>query len=158
MEIRLAQAQDVPGILALLRQSGEVYHRGRPDLFRSNAQKYGASQILAILDSVTNPIYVAVDDMRVMGCGICSIKTHFHDPVIADYTTLYIDDICVDAGCRRRHIGTAIYEKLLGYAKLHNCHNVTMKVFTCNPVAEKFCKSLGFKPQSVGMEALLEED
>ena len=158
MDIRLAQPQDVPGILALLRQIGEVRHQARPDLFRANSQKYSASQVLAILDSVTNPIYVAVNDTDVIACGFCSIKTHFHDPVIADHTTLYIDDICVDKKHRRRHVGTALYQKILGYAKLHQCYNVTLNLWSCNPVAEKFCRSLGFKPQSMGMEALLEEN
>lgn len=157
MDIRLAQPQDVPGILALLRQIGDVHHKGRPDLFRANAQKYSASQILAILDSVTNPIYVAVAGQKVLGCGFCKIRTHFHDPVIADHTTLYIDDICVDADYRRRHIATALYQKMLGYAQLHSCHNVTLNVWSCNPIGIKFCESLGFKPQNVGMEAPLEE-
>ena len=44
MEIRFAQAKDVHGILALLRQVGRVHHEGRPDIFRSGAQKYGASR------------------------------------------------------------------------------------------------------------------
>ena len=50
MEIRFAKAQDVPGIIKLLQQVGSVHHQGRPDLFRSNAQKYSASQVLGMLD------------------------------------------------------------------------------------------------------------
>lgn len=157
MEIRLAQPQDVPGILALLRQVGDMHHLGRPDMFRSNAQKYGASQILNMLDSVTNPIYVAIDEEHVVGCGSCMVRTYFRDPVMEDHTTLYIDNLCVDKDHRRRHIGTAIYEKIMGFAKLHQCHNVTLNVWSCNQDAIKFCESIGLKPQNIGMEALLEE-
>ena len=45
MEIRFAKAQDVPGMIKLLKQVGKVHHEGRPDIFRVNAQKYSASQI-----------------------------------------------------------------------------------------------------------------
>lgn len=157
MDIRLAEPQDVPGILALLRQVGDVHHQGRPDVFRSNAQKYGASQILAMLDSVTNPIYVAVEEGKVLGYGFCMVKTYFRDPVIADHTTLYIDDLCVEESHRGEHIGSAIYHKILNFARMHHCHNVTLNVWACNQNAIKFYEALGMKPQKIRMETLLEE-
>ena len=40
MEIRKACAGDIPGMIELLLQVGEVHHKFRPDLFRSGAQKY----------------------------------------------------------------------------------------------------------------------
>ena len=50
MDIRFAIKEDIPGILELLRQVGRVHHEGRPDLFRNNAQKYDADQVLAMLE------------------------------------------------------------------------------------------------------------
>ena len=157
MEIRFAQPEDVAGILALLRQVGLVHHRGRPDLFRSNAQKYGASQVLAMLDSSATPIFVAVEEGKVLGYGFCQIKQYLNDPVIKDHTELYIDDLCVDENCRGRHIGTEIYHAICRYAKIRRCYSVTLNVWSCNPSAMKFYESLGLKPQKVGMETLLEE-
>ena len=155
MEIRFAQAKDVAGILSLLKQVGKVHHVGRPDIFRSNAQKYGASQILSMLDSSKNPIFVAVEEEQVLGYGFCQIKTFEHDPVIADHTELYIDDLCVDETCRGQGIGKAIYEAILKYAKLRKCYNVTLNVWSCNENAMKFYERLGLKPQKVGMEQIL---
>ena len=157
MEIRFAQAKDVPGILSLLKQVGKVHHEGRPDIFRSNAQKYGASQILAMLDSSKNPIFVAVEGETVLGYGFCQIKTYEHDPVIADHTELYIDDLCVDENCRGQGIGKTIYQAILKYAKLRKCYNVTLNVWSCNENAKNFYERLGLKPQKVGMETILEE-
>ena len=54
MEIRFAILEDIPGIIDLLKQVGSVHHQGRPDIFRSTAQKYGPSQIIAMLDAVTD--------------------------------------------------------------------------------------------------------
>ena len=155
MEIRFAQAKDVTGILALLRQVGRVHHEGRPDIFRSNAQKYGASQILAMLESSATPIFVAVEEDTVLGYGFCMFKKHELDPVINDHTELYIDDLCVDENRRKEGIGKAIYEEILRYAQMRRCYNVTLNVWSCNPGAMKFYESLGMKPQKVGMEVIL---
>ena len=157
MEIRFAQAKDIPGILSLLRQVGEVHHQGRPDIFRDGAQKYGASQILSMLDSSGTPIFVAVEDDKVLGYGFCMFKQYKNDPVIADHSEIYIDDLCVDENFRGQHIGRAIYNEILRYARMRRCYNVTLNVWSCNPSAMGFYESLGLKPQKVGMEVILEE-
>lgn len=155
MEIRFAQPKDTAGILELLRQVGMVHHRGRPDIFRDHAQKYGASQVLAMMNRPETPIFVAVENEQVLGYGFCMIKTYDHDPVIADHTSLYIDDLCVDENHRGEHIGRTIYEEILRYARMRGCYNVTLNVWSCNPSAMKFYESLGLKPQKVGMETVL---
>jgi ribosomal protein S18 acetylase RimI-like enzyme len=155
MEIRFAQPKDVTGILALLRQVGRVHHQGRPDIFRSNAQKYGASQVLAMLDSAATPIFVAVENDRVLGYGFCQVKQYDRDPVMADHTTLYIDDLCVDETCRGQHIGKAIYDAICKYARMRQCYNVTLNVWCCNDAAMKFYEHCGLKPQKIGMETIL---
>ena len=157
MEIRFATAKDVQGILSLLKQVGQVHYQGRPDIFRTNAQKYGASQVLAMLDAPKTPIFVAVEEEKVLGYGFCIIKEYDHDPVIADHTELYIDDLCVDETCRGKGIGKALYNAILKYAKLRKCYNVTLNVWSCNDSAMKFYESLGLKPQKVGLETILEE-
>ena len=155
MEIRFAKGQDVPGIIKLLRQVGRVHYEGRPDLFRSNAQKYGPSQVLDMLGKSDTPIFVAVEGEQVLGYGFCIIEQFHQHSVMKDRTTLYIDDLCVLEECRGKHIGTAIYQKILEYAKWRGCYNVTLNVWSCNESAMKFYESLGLKPQKVGMEAIL---
>ena len=157
MEIRFAKPEDVAGILSLLKQVGQVHHEGRPDIFRTNAQKYGASQVISMLDSAKTPIFVAAEGDRVLGYGFCILKEHKNDPVIADHTELYIDDLCVDETCRGKHIGKAIYEAVVRYARMRGCYNVTLNVWACNTGAMKFYEALGMKPQKVGMETVLEE-
>ena len=156
MEIRFAQAKDVTGILELLRQVGQVHHLGRPDIFRSGARKYGASQILAMLDQSKTPIFVAVEADRVVGYGFCQIKTYENDPVMTDRTELYIDDLCVDESCRGKGVGKAVYNEILRYAKMRKCYHVTLNVWACNESAMKFYESLGLKVQKIGMETILE--
>ena len=158
MEIRFAAPQDVPGILSLLRQVGQVHHEGRPDIFRAGAQKYGASQVLGMLDRSATPIFVAVEDGKVLGYGFCQMKTYQNDPVIADHPELYIDDLCVDESTRGTGVGKAIYQEIVRYAKMRRCSSITLNVWSCNQSAMAFYEKLGLKPQKVGMEMLLNED
>ena len=157
MEIRFAEIEDTPGIISLLRQVGRVHHEGRPDIFRKHAQKYGPSQVIAMLESFKTPIFVAVEDKKVLGYCFCMIKEHKEDPVINDYTELYIDDLCVDENCRGQHIGKALYENAVRYAKMRHCHSVTLNVWNFEGSALKFYEKLGLKVQKIGMEMLLEE-
>lgn len=158
MDIRFAEPRDVAGILKLLKQVGRVHHLGRPDIFRANAQKYGASQVIAMLESTTTPIFVAAEGDEVLGYGFCIIKEHEKDPVIADHRELYIDDLCVEENCRGKHVGKSIYEAILRYAKMRKCYNVTLNVWSCNESAMRFYQAMGMQPQKVGMETILEED
>lgn len=155
MEIHFAKAEDVSGILALLKQVGRVHHQGRPDLFRSGAQKYGASQVLAMLNNPKNPIFVASEGNKVVGYGFCQVKKYENDPVIADHTEIYIDDLCVDESCRGQGIGKAIYQEILRYAGMRKASSVTLNVWCCNEGAMGFYEKLGLKPQKIGMEMQL---
>lgn len=157
MEIRFADIQDVSGILELLRQVGQVHHKGRPDIFRSDAQKYGASQIIAMLNSSKTPIFVAVDEKKVLGYCFCKVKAYENETVVNDHTELYIDDLCIDEHCRGRGIGTALYHEALRYAKMRGCYNVTLNVWSFNESALAFYKKCGMKPQRLFMETILEE-
>lgn len=155
MEIRFAQAQDVMGILELLRQVGRVHYEGRKDIFRENAQKYSASQVIALLNSSRTPIFVAVEEEKVLGYGFCQVKQYENETVVCDHTELYIDDLCVDENHRGQHIGTALYNEILRYAKMRGCYNVTLNVWAFNEKALKFYESLGMKPRKLDMETIL---
>ena len=155
MEIRFAIAQYVPGIIALLRQTGKVHHAARPDLFRGNAQKYSPSQILELLNNSNYPLFVAEEEGKVLGCGICVMEYVENNSVLCDRTTLCIDDLCVKESCAGQQIDTKLYNEILRYAKERGCDNVKVNVWTCNPGAMKFYESLGMKPVKVDMEAIL---
>ena len=157
MEIRFAINEDIPGILALLQQVGQLHYEGRPDIFRTGAQKYGPSQVMAMLNKPGTPIFIAAEDEKVLGYCFCVVKKHEKDPVFNDYTELYIDDLCIDAACRRRGVGKALYEAARRYAKQRGCHNVTLNVWNFNEDALEFYKSCGMQPQRIFMEQRLED-
>ena len=153
--IRKAMQEDIPGILDLLVQVDMVHHRGRPDLFKGPATKYTAEELSQILEYDETPVFVCVEDGKIVGHAFCIHQETAGNSVLQDVKTLYIDDICVDESCRGRGIGTALYRHVLEYAKALGFYHVTLNVWACNPGALRFYESLGMKPMKTGMEQIL---
>ena len=155
MDIRFAQIEDVPGILQLLKQVGQVHHEGRPDIFRAGAQKYGASQVIGMLDKPGTAIFVAAKGEDVLGYCFCFVKEHRKNPVLADRTELYIDDLCVDENRRGQHVGSLLYDHAVAFAKEIGCQFLTLNVWCGNDSAMKFYEKAGLTPRNIMMETKL---
>ncbi len=156
MTIRKAGKEDIPGLVKLLEQVLTVHHNGRPDLFKADTRKYTDEELLEILADPARPVFVAADESEtVLGYAFCVFQQHVDDNILTDIKTLYIDDLCVDEACRGKHIGTALYEYVLDYAKKEGCYNVTLNVWSCNTDAMKFYEACGLTPYKVGMEKIL---
>ena len=157
MEIRFAEVRDIPGMIDLLQQVGEVHHRIRPDLFRSGAQKYDEAALEALLKDPARPILAAVEEDRLLGYCFCILEEVKDDPVLCDTKSLYIDDLCVDETIRGKHVGSRLYDHVCAYAKSLGCKSVTLNVWCGNDSAMKFYETRGMKPRKIYMEASLEE-
>lgn len=156
MEIRRAQEKDKEQIMKLLLQVELVHHHGRPDLFQNGGRKYNTSELSQLIQDDTRPIFVGVDEQeQVLGYAFCIFQQHPEDAILTDIRTLYIDDLCVDETRRGQHVGKALYEYVLSFAKSMGCYNVTLNVWSCNESAMKFYEACGMKPQKIGMETIL---
>ena len=155
MTIRFAATSDIPGMICLLQQVGEVHHQIRPDLFRSGAQKYDEEALAALLEDPSRPILIAEQEGDVAGYCFCILQETKDDPVLCDRKVLYIDDLCVDETIRGKGVATALYDKTLEYAKELGCHSVTLNVWCGNDRAMAFYEKCGMKPQKIGMEKVL---
>ncbi len=155
MKIRRAVISDIDGLDLLLRQVLEVHHKGRPDLFKGGAKKYTDEQLKEIISDDSRPIFAAEEDGRILGYAFCVITEHKNDNILTDIKTLYIDDLCVDENERGKHIGKALFEHTVNYAKEIGCYNVTLNVWSCNPSAQRFYEKMGLLPQKTGMEMIL---
>ena len=155
MEIRLASHSDIPGMIHLLKQVGQVHHDIRPDLFRDGAQKYSPSDLEQLLQDDRRPIFVGTEDGRMLGYCFCVLEEVKDDPVLRDVKSLYIDDLCVDERMRGMHIGTALYEHVLKEAKRMGCYHVTLNVWCLNESAMRFYEKCGLSPLKITMEKIL---
>lgn len=152
MEIRFAQESDIPGIIRLLQQVGEVHHKIRPDLFRDGAQKYDETALKAILADPNRPIVAAVADGKLAGYAFCILQDVKNDPALCDRRSLYIDDLCVDEASRGSGVAKAIFDGVVRYAKSIGCDAVTLNVWSGNDRALHFYEKCGLRPQKMGME------
>ncbi len=157
MTIRLADPRDIPGMITLLLQVGEVHHRIRPDLFREGAQKYDEEALRQLLSDPARPIFIAGEGKNVDGYCFCVLQETKNDPVLRDRKVLYIDDLCVEETLRGQGIAGALYRHVCDYAKGLGCHAVTLNVWCGNDSAMTFYEKMGMKPQKIGMETVLED-
>ena len=152
--IRKANKKDIQRIIELLHQVNMVHHVIRPDLFKPHTTKYNMQELEAMLEDNDKPIFV-YDDAMVLGYAFCLVSEVKGNQLLEDIKTLYIDDICVDENARGKHVGKALYEYVLDYAKSIGCNNITLNVWEGNEPALRFYRSMGMQVQKTTMEIIL---
>ncbi|MBQ8912378.1 MAG: GNAT family N-acetyltransferase [Clostridia bacterium] len=156
MTIRRAATKDIPALDRLLLQVLTVHHNGRPDLFKEGARKYTKEELEELLKDEERPIFVAVNEEDlVLGYAFCVFIRHENNNILTDVKTLYIDDLCVDENKRGMHVGKALYEHVVAFARENDCYTLTLNVWSCNASAMRFYEKCGLLPQKVGMELIL---
>ena len=155
MEIHAARREDIPAILALLRQVGQVHHHIRPDLVRQGAQKYDQPALEALLDDPQRPIFGAYVQGTMVGYAFCILKQTRDDPVMQDRTVLYVDDLCVEESCRGQGIAGQLFDYVTAFAREQGCQALTLNVWCGNDRAMAFYEKQGMKPQKIQMETIL---
>lgn len=151
MTIRFAGEADIPGLLRLLHQVGQVHHEIRPDIFRSGALKYDEAALAQLLRDENRPVFAAVEDGQVLGYCFC-IRRSFGDSVMTSRKEIYIDDLCVEEAARGRGIATALYRHVCAWAKEEGCAFITLNVWNGNNSAMAFYEKMGMKPRSITMD------
>ncbi len=155
MIIRRAVESDIPVIDKLLYQVHKIHSDIRPDLFNKGTKKYTDEELRSIIADELTPVFVAEKDGVVLGYAFCIHQQHINDNNLTDIRTLYIDDLCVDEASRGMHVGRALYDHVISYARENGYYNVTLNVWAGNDSAMRFYESVGLKVQKVGMEKIL---
>ncbi|MDE6880913.1 MAG: GNAT family N-acetyltransferase [Oscillospiraceae bacterium] len=155
MDIRSARESDISRLGELLEQVCRVHREGRPDLFREGGRKYSDEELRQLLQDGESPILVAEEAGRVLGYAFCAYQRHQGEGSFNNMTTLYLDDLCVDADCRGCGAGKALYQAVLELAKGAGCYSVTLNVWARNEGARLFYKKMGLQVQKLGLEQIL---
>ena len=157
MFVRRAVTKDIPEIARLLYQVNNVHADIRPDLFVHDKRKYTDGEIEAIIKDDETPVFVCYEDVNseeLLGyCFSVFEKKHGHS--LRPVKTLYLDDICVDAKARGKHVGTAIFSHVRDFAKKNGCYDITLNVWEGNDSAKAFYEAMGLKVLKYGMEIVL---
>ena len=156
MNIRRAGEKDIPRLIELLQQVLDIHAKIRPDIFISGTTKYTNDELLQMILDDTNPIYVAVDEKDLcMGYAFCQLREQPFSNNMVPFTSLFIDDLCVDQSLRGQHIGESLFEFVKAEAKRLGCYEVTLNVWAGNTSAERFYEKMGMKTKERQMEYIL---
>ena len=156
MKIRRAENKDAEKILDLLTQVLNIHAAIRPDVFIPDTTKYTESELHDMFKDDTRPVFVAVsDDDKVLGYAFCVLKKQPFSNNMVPFTSLFIDDLCVDESCRGMHIGQKLFDFVKNHAKALGCYEITLNVWEGNDAARGFYENLGLKPKETQMEYIL---
>lgn len=158
MNIRRAQEKDIDKLNELLNEVLEIHARIRPDVFISGTTKYTNEELKKMIQDDQAPIFVAANDQdQVIGYAFTVIKQQPFSNNMVPFTSLFIDDLCVEEGHRGEHIGTKLFDYVKDYARKLGCYEVTLNVWEGNDSARRFYESHGMKVKETQMEYILDE-
>ncbi len=156
MQVRRAQEKDIPELERMLLQVLNIHAAGRPDIFIPDTTKYSEEELKHMLKDEQTPVFVAVDESdTAAGYAMCVVQKRLHSSNMTDITTLFVDDICVDASKRHMHVGSLLYDAVKEYARSIGAYHITLNVWTCNPGAVSFYEKLGLSRMEYVMEEIL---
>lgn len=153
--IRRATISDIGRLDALLYQVQQLHADGRPDIFKPGEKKYTDEELVSIINNDLTPIFVCEEEGVVIGYAFCIYQVTQETTSLMYRKVLYLDDLCVDAAYRRRHVGKKLYEFVLDTARENGCHSVTLNVWRVNPEAQRFYEKMGMQPLKTCMETRL---
>ena len=145
--IRRAESCDLDKTLKLLGEVLELHAKIRPDIFISGTTKYTREELQAIFDN----------SGEVVGYAFCVMKRQPFSTNMKDFSTLFIDDLCVDENCRGQHVGTLLFDYVKQYARDNGCYDVTLNVWEGNDNARRFYEKMGMFVKETQMEILLDK-
>lgn len=156
MNIRRANEKDIPRLLELLGQVLQIHAEIRPDIFIDGTTKYTSDELAKMLKDDTKPVYVATDEKDIcLGYAFCQLKEQPFSNNMVQFTSLFIDDLCVDEKARGQHIGESLFEYVKSEAKRLGCYEITLNVWSGNTSAEKFYEKMGLKTKERQLEYIL---
>jgi len=156
IKIRRAEKKDIAKVSLLLQEVLTLHAKIRPDIFIPGTVKYTAEELERIFEDERTPVFVAADEAdTVLGYAFCIMKSQPFRTNMKDFKTLFIDDICVDENSRGQHVGTALFNWVLQYARQQGCYDVTLNVWEGNDDARVFYEKMGMFIKETQMEVIL---
>ena len=149
--IRRAEIKDLPEINHLLEEVLKVHNAIRPDIFKGAGAKYTKDELINHLKDEKKPIYVYVENNKIVGHLFLEIR-EYESNVIIPYKSVFVDDLCILDTERGKGIGKALMEFAFEYAKSIGAKDVSLNVWNKNEGELKFYEKLGMNIQRFTLE------
>ena len=155
--IRRAEKRDIRRLDELLYDVQRIHAEGRPDIFKKGKKKYTDGELEEIIADDARPVFVFEQEGKVLGYAFCIYQETKENGQLHARKVLYLDDLCVDAEARGRHIGAELYRHVVKTARETGCDSVTLNVWSVNGDAAAFYERMGMKPLKTMMETVLKD-
>ncbi len=143
--IRPGEEKDLGSIEKLLVEIHALHHSIHPEIFTgADVPKYGIPELGDLLKRGDCFIRVASDGDKVLGYIIAFLVKEEGNRAVNPLSYLYIDDLCVDASCRKLGVGRSLMEEAEKIAKGLGLSSVRLNVYAGND-AEAFYDRAGYK-------------
>ncbi|MGM9635016.1 MAG: GNAT family N-acetyltransferase [Candidatus Avispirillum sp.] len=158
IKIRNAQESDRERIRPLQREIAELHHKGRPDLFKTEARYFTEDEFAYRLNDPNHTVLIAETDTgEVVGYAFAWVIFYRNHSTFIDFDSFYIDDICVSKAFRRNGIGKMLFERCRQTAREKKCKIMDLGVYAFNKEAVAFYKKCGMTERILRMEYRLED-
>ena len=142
MRTRIAARNDVPGILKLLDRQHKYHEEIRPDLFCFVPMS--SESVFHILASENEDIIVAENNGTMVGMVQLRFATTKDIPILVKKSFVYIQEMYVSDGSRRKGIGSKLLDATKSWALKRGATYLRTSCLPNNPPALEFYDKEGF--------------
>ena len=142
IRIRLANVNDIPGVIELWKEHLDYHARCNPYFERAAGAEAGFGEYLT--ENLANiGLFVAETGTRLVGFTLLEMPTR--PPCFVNRTYGMITDLAVTEEFRHRTIGQQLLKQALSWFKARDIHRIETSMLDVNPLSTAFWKSAGFK-------------
>ena len=144
MEIRVAEAVDLPAVVELNAMVQQLHYAARPDWFMAPDADTIGSWLTERLHRDDVFVFVADDDGCVVGYALAALHRRPATPFTRALTILEMDHIAVGVDARRSGVGSLLINRVADLAAELGAGRVMLTVWDFNDAALATFRSRGF--------------
>ena len=154
MIIRKAEKGDIKALAEIFRQLHEHHVRIAPDSHRMPFAQYFELEMKTLLSDEDVCVIAAEENGQIL--AYTAVRIFVRDSVDRTPARIcYIDHFAVDKGCRRKGVGSLLFEDVKRMARDNSCDCIQLGAAAGNSDALGFYESLGMTPRTIKMELKL---
>jgi GNAT superfamily N-acetyltransferase len=146
IDIRIVQEKD-PETVAKLNRYVQEKHR---ELFPDSFKPYNYSSVFRALNSFLDKAdtwsFIAYFQEKPVGYATVYKRNYEENPFRRGFTSLVIDQMCVEKEFRRKGVGGRLVTAIREFAEQINIDKLELTVWSQNSEAKSFYKKMGFHP------------